>query len=262
MNIERINLMLDSSKRQNINEAPTNFSVNLVNPLFVQTVRLKSCCIPLTYYNILEASMFYTIPQTTGPAESYSFIIPSGRYSISDLLASVNSYLASSASLTYGTVSLAYNYSSGVFTFTLVSGSGTAVNGGLTISPSNLTTIMGFTNLSGGFTIASTLPTQLISSDYLKLSLTYLDGNIVNISNSQTSSTFIIENNIDWKSDSFGTKLIIQNPVQDTGGKNNTYTHPIQLQTFKVTIRDRNDNIIDLNGVDWWAMVEVYSQRT
>ena len=48
MNIEKINLMVDSSKRQNINETSTNFSVNLVNPLFVQTARLKSCCIPLT----------------------------------------------------------------------------------------------------------------------------------------------------------------------------------------------------------------------
>lgn len=262
MNIEKINLMVDSSKRQNINETSTNFSVNLVNPLFVQTARLKLCCIPLTYHNITEVTIFYSISQTAGPVESYSFVIPSGRYSISDLLSTVNSYLASSASSTYGAVSLAYNYSSGVFTFTLVRGSGTAISGGLTISPSSLTTIMGFTTLSGGFTVASTLPTQLISSDYLKLSLTYLDGNVVNISHSQTSSTFIIENNIDWKSDSFGTKLIIQNPVQDTGGKNNTYTHPIQLQSFKVTIRDRNDNIIDLNGVDWWAMIEIYSQHT
>ena len=97
---------------------------------------------------------------------------------------------------------------------------------------------------------------KFINSDYLKISLSYLNGQTQDISNKQTSATFIIENTIDYRDDAFGRKLFVQNIDQDTGGKNNIYHTAVRLHTFAVTLTDRDDVVINLNGVDWWCMVE------
>lgn len=32
---------------------------------------------------------------------------------------------------------------------------------------------------------------------------------------------------------------------------------PINLQNFKVTLTYRDDDIVNMNGVDWWAIIEL-----
>ena len=119
-----------------------------------------------------------------------------------------------------------------------------------------MTVYLGFTTLTGAISISSTLVNKFINSDYLKISLSYLNGQTQDISNKQTSATFIIENTIDYRDDAFGRKLFVQNIDQDTGGKNNIYHTAVRLHTFAVTLTDRDDVVINLNGVDWWCMVE------
>ena len=50
---------------------------------------------------------------------------------------------------------------------------------------------------------------------------------------------------------------MITNVNEDTGAKNNIYSTPIQLQSFKVTLSDKDNNIVDLNGYNWWSIIEL-----
>lgn len=274
MSFNRFNLLIDSSQRQNINEINTNFSVNLSNGYSVKMARLKSVCIPLTYYNItslnntLKYLSFSVVSGTVVPAFA-TLTIPEGRYSVNDLITAVNNGFIST---NVGTITLSYNSVNGFFTFTIDGGTDPVLSNKVYFypTPSGLLNYLGFSSTQissiaihpyeyGNVrpSITSSFVPPFINADYLKLSLNYLDSSIITINNIQTNTTFFLQLDTDFQSDYFGKKINIINPNEDTGSKNIVYSNPINLQNFKITLMDRYDNILNLNGVDWNCLIEL-----
>lgn len=266
---ERFNLLIDSERRTNKDEINTNFSVNLTNGYQVKMARLKSACIPLTFYNITSNNnhLFYQLFDSNISALNYEFSIPTGRYNVVDLVNVINQNFNNLQTVEYGYLTLSFNNNNGNFTFTFTAGTQTPAlefiaNMCFTIKFEPLLDFMGFyttaINLIGVNNIlVSTNNPTFINTDYIKLSLSYLDTTIINIDNHNSNSCFFLEMDTNFKDDYYGKALLIQNIANDTGSKNNVYDTPINLQNFKVTLTDKYDNILDLNGVDWWCMIEL-----
>ena len=262
MSYERYTLLIDSSKRQNQNEINTNFSVNLTNGYKVKMARLKNACIPLTYYNITSSNntITYICLDSSDGAHTFSATLTPGCYNVYDLQSQINTLLQQNDA-TYGSLSITFNQYN--CTYTLTASNFIPGQFGIYIVPSQLMTDLGFINNSPGDfiakpTLTSNSPTKFINTDYLKLSITYLDSNVINIDNNQTNTTFFLElPNNDGTDVYYGKNLYMANFADDTGAKNNIYTTPVSLQSFKVSLTDRYDNILNLNGVNWWAIIEL-----
>lgn len=245
-NYERINLLIDSGKRPNASESNTNFSVALTNGYQVKMARLKTICIPQTFYNITSALGNNTLSYLVGISMKV-IIIPDGYYTPTTLQAAIN---------TVGATLLT------TFTTTFNADNGTFHNvfGASASYPflTSLLQIMGFTetdlsNVTGGTSCQGSLVCTLINSNYLKLSIDYLSSTTMNIDNKQSNMTFLVEIPLT----SFGSQILLHNFNDDSGGKNIVYGTPVSLQSFKVILTDRSDVILDLHSVDWWVMIEL-----
>lgn len=272
---QRFNLLIDSGKRTNKNETNTDFSVNLTNGYKVKMARLKSACIPLTFYNITNNnnSFSYSVYGNAGYTHTYTVSIVAGRYNAEDIVTSVNNKLTAFAPDPVGNLQIQFDNTTGLFTFVYTVNPGDIA---LYINNSPFLNYIGFTPtqltntyqsshlyiypLNLPLLLTATNPPSFINTNYLKLTLNYLGSNLLSIDNNQNNTTFFLELDTDYQNDYFGKKLLIQNPADDTGCKNNIYDVPINLQNFKITLTDRNDNILDLNGVDWWCMIEIITE--
>jgi hypothetical protein len=268
---ERFNLLIDSSKRTNKNETNTNFSVNLTNGYNVKMARLKSACIPLTFYNITTNNnhMSYELFDITITNHHFEFTIPVGRYSVQDLVDVINEKFDAQKTPEYGYLTLTFDDTTAKFAMTFTAGTQTPAlefisNMCFVVKFEALVEFMGFytnppnDNLFGVNNVLTSVNVpSFINTDYMKLTINYLGSNLLDIDNNQNNTTFFLELDTDYQNDYFGKKLLVQNFGDDTGCKNNVYDVPIKLQNFKITLTDRNDNIVDLNGVDWWALIEI-----
>ena len=258
---ERYSLLIDSSKRQNLSEPSTNFSVNLTNGYSVKMARFKNACIPLTFYNITSANNAFTYQFSDNHwvLHTYTITIPIGRYTFSDLTSTISSLLGSQDH-TVGTLTLTYNSHSGTFMFTSTPSFGFYAY----IHVTQLITDLGFVSNYGTVptiqiqgTYTSTNPIKFLSIEYLQLSLNYLGSSVITVNNNQSNTTFLLEMPSDSITGYFCEKRLITNINEDTGAKNNVYSTPIQLQSFKVTLSDKDNNIVDLNGYNWWSIIEL-----
>lgn len=253
---QRYNILIDSAKRQNKSESSTNFSVNLTNGYNVKMARLKSIMIPLTFYNITTNNNYISCDflDLSDGSHNTQFTITPGRYSVETLIDAINLQFTTLPA-PYGYFVLSFCSENGAFTFTATDN----VNI-VSISNTQLCRDLGIEFIYAyktGPIITSTLPSIFINTNYLKLSINNLNSNLINIDNNQNNTTFFIELDTDHHNDFYGKKILLTNPADDTGCKNNVYSNPVNLQNFKINITDRNNNILNLNGVDWWCLIEV-----
>ena len=247
---QRLNLFIDSSKRTNPGDSNCNFSAKLTTSYQVKLARLKQVCIPLSFYNITNLNN--TLTYDSGGFKKVLYI-DYGRYTIGDLYGA----LAGAGSLLTPSVDFTYLRSRGK---TLVQFSA-AVTMPVILEP--LWSLLGVISTDTPdvvtFSFISSSPCSLLNADYLKLTIQYLDGVTIGIDNKLSNMTFLIENSdsILTGSNSFGRKLIIQNVNDDTGGKNIIFSNPVTLSNFQVTLTDNNDVVLDLNGLDWWSIIEL-----
>lgn len=251
-NYQRINLLIDSSQRQNSKDLSTNFKVNLLNQYQVKLARLKIASIPTTFYNIRdEVNNFLEL--IVGGTQLL-VIIPPGRYSIYTLMNVLQQTLQASNP----TMTATFNNSTGKITIaTNIGPSKVAITPNSTLYP-----ILGFDssqlqNTPTMSTLVSMYPTSWASSEYLTLSINSLSTNSITIDNKGQNITFLLELQSDLNTDYFGKNNIISNDVEDSGLKNIVYDSPIPLQSFQVTLSDKSGNILDLNGINWWAVIEL-----
>ena len=253
-NYQRINLLIDSSQRQNASDSNTNFSVNLTNGYQVKMARLKKACVPMTYYNITLSNNLLKLGLAPDPSVyNITTVVPIGRWSIADLCSHIQTILIGIlpyfvAIYTPQTGMISLQNSGGGLQFNIMSGS--------SIAP-----VLGFTlaQLDGAtsFINNGAVPSSLVNTDYLTLTLDRLSTTAITVNNQGNNLTFFLELTTDVNTDYFGRKELISNNDEDNGLKNNIYDNPINLQSFKVNLCDRNGNIINLNSVDWWAIIEM-----
>ena len=241
---ESLNLLIDSSQRMNLNEPICDFTAMFSKPLNINMARLKSWCIPYTWYNVTSANNTFTFNGTQ------VLTIPNGNYAWNTL---IDAIIAAGTSKT-PTASASLNVATGLTTLTF--GSATTISGGLT----GLLQLLGFqaADITGSFTsFTSSLLPQFFTTDYLKLSIKYLDGNNITVNNVPNNMTFLIENPISYSNFVIGDKIMSNDTAQFTGCKSVVFPTAVQLQNTKITLTDANDNVLDLNGVDWWCIVEL-----
>jgi hypothetical protein len=220
----------------------TNFNVNLQSSYKISGCRLKIISIPLTYYNINSSNDTLVYTDSFG---GYPIIITNGFYSITSLIAEVNQRIAQIG----GILNLAYNSNTGLFSLTQ------ADNSIFYVTPGGYSFFdaLGFPTTgwaSVGTYQANTVSDVFINSDYLKLNINYLNTNSISINNINDNSTFLIELNTDIMTQKFGDTLFVQNNIDDSGGKQNTYDEPITLQNFTVSLCDKYNNPLNSTHIN------------
>ena len=257
MSYQNINFLIDSSKRQNASDGTTDFSCSLSNALKVRSCRLRECCVPLTFYNITSDNNHLEYNVDWATPSYFTFDIPPGRYTPVSLVSVVMEHFNTTNNALEGSYQMSYSDVTGKFTVVLTPGT---VGEPTFLMGGTLMAWLGFTELllSHSYQISNSSPHGFITNDYLKLNLTYLDGGVLEVNNERHSATFIVENTIDFTEDYFGKKLFIQNPDADTGVKSHEFQEPITLQQFHISIRNSANEVLDLNGANWWAVVELH----
>ena len=251
---QKFNLIIDSSKRITNAQLNTNFSVNLQNSYKISGCRLKMISIPLTYYNINSSNNSFVYTDSLG---AYSIVITDGFYSITSLIAEVNQLITQLG----GILILAYNSNTGLFSLTQSDNSIFIVSaGGYLLLNALGFAVTGWSSI--GTYYASSISAVFINSNYLKLNINYLNTNSISINNINDNSTFLIELNTNFMTQKFGDTLFIQNIIDDSGGKQNTYDEPITLQNFNVALCDNSNMPLKLNNIDWYAVIELYVMIT
>ena len=252
MHYQKYNLLIDSSRRSNIGEPNTDFNVYLKNSYRVKNSKLKMASIPFTSYNIDATNDTFSYTSTVG---GFTVTLPHGYYSAQLIAERITLQIA--AAPAGGTVIMIYDVATGLFRLYTSDVSLLLVSSGPLLNP--LLLFLGFPS-SGWFNtapfIATSFCSNFFSTDYFKLNINYLNTNQISVDNINTNSTFIIEKNLTIYQ-SFGDSVFIQNLVDDTGCKNNNYDEPIHLQNFRVSLTDKNNNLIDLNGIDWYCIIEL-----
>jgi hypothetical protein len=264
-NLDKINLLIDSAQRMNMSESSTDFNVSLINSIKVKNIKLKHICIPSVIYNITSSNNTIDFVINTTPLISIlSLTMTPGKYTITSLLSALNTLLATNIA-PYGNMQVSYNTNTGYFTITFEPIPPLINQFALSGS---LPTALGFEFINynpmivnGSSTSTIFSPLFINSSEYFKLSLTYLDGSILYINNSQVSTTFIIENNLNNEDDYMGKKICITN-INDDTGKNNHYEEAVNMQNFKVTLRNQNNEIVNLNNSNWYCVLEVLTEQS
>ena len=250
-NYQRINLLIDSSQRQNAGDSNSNFSVNLSNAYQVKLARLKKACIPLTYYNITSNNNFLQLGFAPSPSTSFINVgIPIGRWTIRDICLFIQNFIQPGIS----TFQCIYVPQTSKVSMQNTGGTAFTINSTTTIGA-----VLGFTTTGMATSTAQTSDSasSLIFTDYLQLTINSLTGTAITVNNAGNSMTFLLELDRDIMGDYFGSQQIITNYVEDSGIKNNVFDNPLSLSNFKVALYDRYGNILNLNGVDWWAVIEL-----
>ena len=258
MNIlPKINLLIDASHRMNHAESTTDFNVHLTTALKVRGVSLKTFCLPLCSHNITTSNNYMSFNIGTSPPTIFSITLSPGKYTAASIVTAINEKLTLTLS-DAGLFEIAYDEVRGKFTMTLLPEALTPENG-LFFLTGTLTADLGFeAGVPNACNVSAIyFPKFLNTMEYFKLSLTYLDGNVMSIDNSQISTTFIIENHLDIADNYMFKKLFITNDTDNNGVKSHIYGEPITLQNFKVTLRNHNDEIVNLNGLNWYCILAI-----
>jgi hypothetical protein len=256
MSLQKINFLIDSNNRQNNTEGTTDFTCSLNHPLRVRECTLKDCCIPLTFYNITtENNHFEFWVDTTSPVY-HSFDVTVGHYTPASLLSVINDFLVTTDDAFLGSLRMSYANATGKFTFTFTPGSlgepAFALSG-------SLLTWLGFLSPSvQNYEIQNQYPHGFLTdtNNYFKLNISYLDGGIRDVNNSGLGATFIVENTVDMNDGFYGKKLFVQNPNVDTGAKHHLFPEAITIQNFRISLRNSQNEVLNLNGAHWWAIVD------
>lgn len=246
----RKNLFIDSSLRQNTSESNTNFTVSLNTSYNIKLARFKKACIPLTYYNLTSSNNVLVLQFST--SGTVTVTVPVGRYNLRDLC----TYIQTTVQATVATFTVGLSSQTGK-----VSVNDTAQNVSIGFA-STIFILLGFvavqlSNTPTVSTVTANNASPLYNTDYLTLSLQYLNGNAISINNQGNNITFLLEMDQDATNYYFGMNQMVGNIGDDAGMKNIVYDSAVTLQNFKVTLCDRNGTNLNLNGVDWWAIIEL-----
>ena len=252
----RLNLLIDTANRQNTSQTSTNFDVMLASSYKVKVARLKQICIPLTNFNITSANNTLKVALADGGGgfTSLTITLDNGRYTITDLYDAINTQLTAGFA---GTSIEFLNYNGK----TKLTGDGT--NNIKIRSASLLATQLGFADDQidvDASSVTSTNPTSFLDPEYFKLSIDILTSNTQTIDTNGSSLSFLVEIPDDNTINYYGKRVQVENIVDDNGLKNNVYDNPITLQKFKVILADQDNNTVDLNNANWWAVIELIIQ--
>lgn len=239
-------LIIDSSKRNSSETSSTNFQINLVKPLKVKLVKLENFQIPLTWYNITSSNGSFTI---NDGVDDYDLSL-TGRYTdIQALLTDIKTELDNSGA---------------GFTFTVSQTN----NGKITVSSTDtyeivfvsgqLWDLLGCASgqtLTGSSSYTFSYVPKIYSIDkYLMLKIDYLEGNVEHINNIQDSTSFIIDlpNSYDQN---LGDMIKIN---YEQGEQMIKFNSPVNLQSFRISLHNENNEIIDLNNNDFYFTLRVF----
>ena len=248
-------IQVDSEDRTNTSVGISDFAIQLgSNIRFNQNrryfCRLENVKIPITFYNINSNYNTLNFNEFDGVTiDTNTATIPVGNYTISDLIAELATRM-NAASTDSNTYVITYDAITGKVNIAFSGGSTTVT----ILSTSTLNPAIGF----------STTTSQVISTNvdgdnvatvqfirYLKI-ITRLPVN--NYYNTNTRQAVLLRVPITMTRYQFDF-------YENDNGYLLQLSNPDTLKELEFQIRDRNDNIIEFNGVNWSAELVLYELR-
>jgi len=242
----KTSLIIDSRDKQISSHTTTDFHVVLSKKIQVVKASLKSFHMSVGWYNITSDNNQFRITYPTISTE-HTLTIATGRYTINEIVASLQAELTDTALVP---LQVTRDPSTGIVTLT-TQGSFFDVN-----YLGSLDQVLGFT---AGYTdtnvaTAQTQP-QINEPEYLKLQIDCFPNNSITVDNDQNNYTFVVPlSNLD-PSTVAGDHL---NFFSDSSFQQElVYDSPIDVQSFRVRLLDRNGTTIDNNGANWYCVLDL-----
>lgn len=249
-------LIIDSRDREISSQTTTDFSIVLnVKLNNITKVSLKGFQIKLGWYNITSANNVFSIYHP-GLNDTYTWTITPGRYNSATLVSLVASYIQGLVQVDDPTFTLTPSIDSYTGLITLEGNQDFDI-----VNEQSLELVLGYpdtTTLTGTDSYTTTNLPKLNEPTFLKLQIDTIPGSNVVIGDKMNNFTFGIPLNVS-ESATFNDVLTFNN--------NEQFEHslcfrenPINLQSFRVSLRDADDEIIDNHGLDWFVMLEVETE--
>ena len=248
-------VVFDSRDREKSTDSATDFLVHLKKPLkHCKSIELKEVILPWTMYNISAAKGNHQLTFKEDLQADVTITIPDGHYSIAALcseigtLMDVGSPTFQTYTVTYSATTMKVTFSANITTFLLYGSDSVGKTTGLEQE-------LGFllettSNLSN---TSDNVP-KLLTPEYVLLTVDFVPDN-VNTLDSNKNASFVLSSNLNASSAVGGTVLHLTSQ--------NTFKQLIRLsdtnlQHFRISLRDEQNVLLDLNGCDW-SMILAFS---
>lgn len=235
-------ILIDSRNRTLPTDTSSNFKVKLDTPLTIKRVALSKCMIPNTIYNINSGNNIIGFNDGSNKTAT----ITPGMYTTSSIKGAIESALNTAS----GTLTFTYTYNNVTGMVTLSATGSFALRFG-SVSANSAASWLGFGPVD---TVSAASHTGDNISD-MGYSTPYILVNVFNtasvIGSAGSKATWVVP--INAASDQYisyeatspeGDQPICMNPLQPT-------------TIISVSLTDAAGNFIDLNGGEWWMLVEV-----
>lgn len=229
-------ILINSRNRSNLSDDTNNFTINLQNTIYnVKSLSLKGLLIPNSIYNIDSNNNNLQWNQSG----NFSYTIPSGFYTITTLLSTIQNGMNGVNSNSY-----VWSYNS---TTLRVTATGTASFYLIFNVPNSPWRELGFTNTT---TTISTSLTGVNSPNLLGNSNLYIKIDQCNNSNVSQNNEFSFWIPIYVNNGSLNYVIGDILPEQDVKVFNST------ISSFNIKLF-REDGLANLNGLDWSMYLEI-----
>lgn len=247
-------VIFDSRDRMKLTDSPSDYVIQLKKPIkHCQSVELKEVLIPWTFYNISAAKTNHQLTFLESGQSDSTITIADGQYGISSLCLAIKTAMdtaspsSQSYTVTYDSNTMKVNI--------LASTTAIILYGSDSAKTTDLEQQIGFLlETASQLSNTSTNVPKILSPEYLLLTVDFIQDNI-NTLDSNKNASFVISSNLNANSDIGGSVL----HLTAENSFNQVIKHlDLNLQHFRVTIRDEQNNILELNGCDW-SMILAFS---
>jgi len=243
---KKTHLYIYSKNRLSGSNSSSDFSIRLLNPLDdIKKIRLLNVLIPNTVYNINSNNNTFLWEESAGGGQ-ISSTLTNGSYSAQTFATMLKTVMDADSNNSQS-YTISYNIDTGKYTIS------SSANFSLYFSQMNSTIakMMGFASTSdqtGSSSYTSTNVCNFSFSDFISIKITQFEDNMKkNIYGGSIyyDHTFIIPNNTN-----FSDIISYHNDVDDENEI--VFNISKSFKFLNISLRDENNNILDLNGNDWW----------
>ena len=246
-------LIIDSKDREITSQVTTDFqSVLNVKINNINKVSLKSFYINLGWYNITSANNIFSIYHP-GLALEFTYTLAPGRYNIGDVVSLVVTGIQDLVTPYDGTFTMTGSVSGSTGLVTIQSNQNFDI-----VNEQSLELVMGYpdtTTLTGDDSYTATSLHKLQAPSFIKLQIDTIAGSNTVIGDNMNNFTFAVPLTV-TNSNSLND-LLTFNQNSQIDHTLSFQENPISLQTFRVTLRDQQNEIIDNHGADWFCILEL-----
>ena len=240
-------VVFDSRDRAKSTDSATDFLVHLKKPLkHCKEVELKEVILPWTMYNISASKANHQLSFKEFGLDAATITIADGQYGVVSLCSAIETAM-DTASLASQTFTVTYNTNTmkvGITASTVAF----ILYGSDSIQTTGLEQELGFL-LETTSNLANTSDNvpKILSPEYVLLSIDFIADN-VNTLDPNKNASFVLSSNLNASSDVGGTVLHL---TAESTFKQVIKHLDVNLQHFRISLRDEQNVLLDLNGCDW-----------